>query len=160
MKYKRLDADLAKRMIVEGKGNAFSIVKIGDTQYTIYHRQWEDKYYEIAELETPIDDTGVKTFSVFYEFDVEEVKQLLGKDYSYTISEDEDVSIKPYLIEEEIKRAKMCIYGIDDNMQAIRTEILTNKKPYKSYLMEKLKAIKTDLNCLIAMCEGDDTNER
>lgn len=54
----------------------------------------------------------------------------------------------PYLTEQEIKRAKMLITEIEDLFNSIKVEIFTNKKPYKSYMSEKLNGVITDINCL------------
>lgn len=59
-----------------------------------------------------------------------------------------------YLNEEQIKRAKNCIYNIQDKLNAIENE-LSKEKPYKYYMNEKLTSIKWDMNCLISMCEEE-----
>ena len=60
------------------------------------------------------------------------------------------------LNKEEIERAKICIVNIEDKMASIKTEIVNTDKPYKPYLLEKLKSIFYDVNCLINMCGGDE----
>ena len=62
---------------------------------------------------------------------------------------------KPYLDEEEMNRAKMCITNIQDKFEAIKTE-LNNEKAYKGYLKEKLDSIQWDVNCLLNMCNSED----
>ena len=59
---------------------------------------------------------------------------------------------KFYLEGYDISRAKDCAWNIQDKLSAIITELL-NEKPYKAYLLEKLKPILNDTNCLISMCE-------
>lgn len=62
---------------------------------------------------------------------------------------------KPYLESEEINRAKMCLAGIEDNLQAVKSEILYRDKPYKYYLDEKLQKIENDIRCLLELCDED-----
>lgn len=54
--------------------------------------------------------------------------------------------------EEEINRAKGCIYNIRDKLNAIDLELHT-EKPYLPYLLEKLEPIENDIRCLKSMCE-------
>lgn len=61
--------------------------------------------------------------------------------------------IKPYLNEDEVKRAKSCTYNIQDNLNAICKELNDSEHSYKSYLSEKLEQIKWDINFLINMCK-------
>lgn len=79
MKYERISQEKAEKIIVYGKGNAFSIVNLAGTNYTIYHRIYEDKYYDIAEMNI-YDDVNELDMSVFYIFDPDEVKLILGTD--------------------------------------------------------------------------------
>ena len=65
----------------------------------------------------------------------------------------EDVDL-PYLDEDEIKRAKMCIYNINDKMESISNEILNSEKAYKSYLKEKIDSIYNDIKVLKSMVEN------
>ena len=46
---------------------------------------------------------------------------------------------RPYLEGYEIERAKICVAEIKDKLKAIETELETRERPYKYYLMEKLK---------------------
>lgn len=64
-----------------------------------------------------------------------------------------------YLNEDEIKRAKMCIANIEDKLKAIKTEVMTTQKPYKSYLKEKLDSITWDVNVLNHMVKEDDEDD-
>ena len=62
----------------------------------------------------------------------------------------------PYLATDEEKaRAYSCAKNIEDKLQAIINELLT-ERPYKYYLLEKLDNIKWDTNCLISMCKKED----
>lgn len=59
----------------------------------------------------------------------------------------------------EKKRARWCINTIEDCMASIKNEIYNVGKPHKGYLLEKLKPMQNDLNCLISMCEEVNGNE-
>ena len=65
----------------------------------------------------------------------------------------------PYLNEDEIKRAKMCVANIKDKLYAIEKEINETQRPYKHYLKEKLDSIIWDTKVLNNMIEGDDEND-
>lgn len=60
-----------------------------------------------------------------------------------------------YLEKYEIERAKMCINNILDKSKAIEIELFKDK-PYKDYLLEKLKSIEWDYICLKNMCDMED----
>ena len=79
MKFKRISQEKAEQIIVYGKGAGFSIIKLIDQNYTVYHRVYEDKYYDIAQLSI-YDNINDKTIDVFYIFDHNEVKTILGVD--------------------------------------------------------------------------------
>lgn len=64
-----------------------------------------------------------------------------------------------YLNEDEIKRAKMCLANIEDKLKAVKTEITTSQKPYKSYLREKMNSITWDVNVINHMIEEGDDND-
>ena len=65
---------------------------------------------------------------------------------------------RPYLEGYEIERANMCVAEIEDKLKAIKIELQTRERPYKYYLMEKLKHILNDVECMLAMSDekGDD----
>lgn len=86
MKFQRIDKEKAQDIIVNGKGNAFSQIKLVDKLTTIYHRLYNDKYYDIAEM--IYTDGNDNEIFVFYIFDKEEVKQLLGKNPEEIIRDD------------------------------------------------------------------------
>lgn len=75
MKLNKISNDLAKKIIVEGEDKAFTIFNFKDNDYTIYHRIYENKYYDLLELTILIDNTEI---SAYYLLDHEEVKQLIG----------------------------------------------------------------------------------
>ena len=75
MKLNKISNDLAKKIIVEGEDKAFTIFNFKGNDYTIYHRIYENKYYDILELTILIDNTEI---SAYYLLDHEEVKQLIG----------------------------------------------------------------------------------
>lgn len=79
MKFKRISQEQAEQIIVYGKGAGFSIIKIIDQNYTIYHRVYDDKYYDIAQLSI-YDNVNDQTIDVFYIFDHDDVKTILGVD--------------------------------------------------------------------------------
>lgn len=56
--------------------------------------------------------------------------------------------------EYELRKAKDCIYNIQDKLDALRNEI-NSGKPYAYYCLEKLEPIKNDVNCLISMFGGN-----
>lgn len=64
-------------------------------------------------------------------------------------------NIKPYLTEEEIKRAKMCISNIDDKLLAIATEVNNTEHPYKGYLKEKIDSLLHDAKVIFNMCSKE-----
>lgn len=79
MKFKRISQEDAEKIIVYGKGAGFSIIKIAGTNYTIYHRIYEDVFYNIAQMSL-YDEFRKETISKFYIFDNEDVKTILGID--------------------------------------------------------------------------------
>lgn len=79
MKYERISQERAEKIIVYGKGAGFSIVKIADTNYTIYHRVYEDKFYNVAQMSVYDEENDV-TVDVFYIFDNDDVRLMLGVD--------------------------------------------------------------------------------
>ena len=79
MKFKRISQERAEKIIVYGKGAGFSIVKLAGTNYTIYHRVFENKFYNIAQMSI-YDEENDKTIYVFYIFDNEDVKTILSVD--------------------------------------------------------------------------------
>lgn len=66
---KRLSKEIAKRILVEGTDRGFSIIKLKDTTYNVYHREYKDKLYDILEIE-------VEDVSVYELLDHEEAIQL------------------------------------------------------------------------------------
>ena len=64
-----------------------------------------------------------------------------------------------YLDEDNIKRAKMCIANIEDKLKAVKNEVETAHKPYKSYLREKMSSITWDVNVLNNMIKEDDEDD-
>ena len=66
-------------------------------------------------------------------------------DLDQLIIEDE---VLPYLNEEESKRVKMCLYNINDKMEAVNTEVLQSERAYKSYLKEKIDSIYNDIKVI------------
>ena len=47
MKLNKISNDLAKKILIEGEDKAFTIFNFKDNDYTIYHRIYENKYYDI-----------------------------------------------------------------------------------------------------------------
>lgn len=87
MKFERISQERAEKIIVYGKGAGFSIVKLADTNYTIYHRVFDDKFYNIAQMSI-YDEANDETVYVFYIFDNEDVKAILGVDPEEDIRKD------------------------------------------------------------------------
>jgi len=56
--------------------------------------------------------------------------------------------------EYKLNKQKDCIYNINDKLNALRDEI-NRGNPYKGYCLEKLRPIKNDVDCLIAMFEEE-----
>lgn len=54
---------------------------------------------------------------------------------------------KGYIENEELIRAQMLVYEIDDLLNSIRQEV-HQPRAYTGYLNEKLSGIITDINCL------------
>lgn len=59
------------------------------------------------------------------------------------------------LSEYEIKRLKNCCFVIQDNLNAILSE-LNKENAYKYYILEKTKPMLDDLNCIIANCSDEE----
>lgn len=76
MKIKRLVKNEAENIIVNGENNGFSIIEFQGSPLTIYHRKYQNKHYEIAELIIH-DENSSSEVVLFYELDPEEVTQLL-----------------------------------------------------------------------------------
>lgn len=57
-----------------------------------------------------------------------------------------------HLDEYQIKRLKDCCFTIQDNLNAIITE-LESGNAFKYYILEKTKPMLSDLNCIISNCE-------
>ena len=55
----------------------------------------------------------------------------------------------------ELNKINSCLYNIQDNLDALKTEVLKGN-PYKGYCLEKLEPIKNDVNCLIAIFEEEN----
>lgn len=87
MKFERISQERAEKIIVYGKGAGFSIVKLADTNYTIYHRVFDDRFYNIAQMSI-YDEANDETVYVFYIFDNEDVKAILGVDPEEDIRKD------------------------------------------------------------------------
>lgn len=75
MKLNKISNDLAKKIIIEGEDKAFTIFNFKDNDYTIYHRIYENKYYDILEIITLVNNIEISTY---YILDPEEVRQLIG----------------------------------------------------------------------------------
>ncbi len=67
------------------------------------------------------------------------------------ISLDEEKESLPYLTSEEQKEARMLLNEMDDFMAALKMEVNTREKSYKSYLIEKLNNMITDINYLASI---------
>lgn len=50
------------------------------------------------------------------------------------------------------RKLKDCVFNIEDKIFAIANEI-SNKQPYKGYILEKAKPILNDIQVIISMCE-------
>ena len=87
MKFRRISQEKAERIIVYGKGAGFSIVNIAGTNYTIYHRVYEDIFYNIAQMSL-YDELREEPVYAFYIFDNEDVKTILGVDPEKSIRAD------------------------------------------------------------------------
>ena len=96
MKFERISQERAEKIIVYGKGAGFSVVKIANTNYTIYHRVFEDKFYNVAQMSI-YDEANDETVYVFYIFDNEDVKAILGvdpeEDIRKDIAKEQEVSV-------------------------------------------------------------------
>lgn len=52
------------------------------------------------------------------------------------------------------ERVRSCLFTIQDNLQAIISEMNRNK-PYKGYILEKAKPILNDIQVIIEECKED-----
>lgn len=59
------------------------------------------------------------------------------------------------LNENEIKKAKECLFNIEDKLQAIEME-LCKENPYKYYLLEKIDSVLWDSRCIANLCKTDE----
>ena len=75
MKLNKISNDLAKKILIEGEDKAFTIFNFKDNDYTIYHRIYENEYYDILEIITLVNNIEISTY---YILDPEEVRQLIG----------------------------------------------------------------------------------
>ena len=87
MKFKRITQEQAETIIVYGKGDGFSIVNLAGKDYTIYHRIYNNKYYDDAEADYSDYDKG-DGLKVFYLFDPDDVRLILGYSPETIIRED------------------------------------------------------------------------
>lgn len=85
MKLERLLRTEAEHIIVYGTDKGFSMVSIMDIPLTIYHREYEGKHYDIAEMNTDVEkeDGEDETITTFYKLDPDEVLQILNLDKDY-----------------------------------------------------------------------------
>lgn len=60
-----------------------------------------------------------------------------------------------YLEKSKQERMKQLITEIEDNWVAIKTE-LQNEKAYRIYLLEKMKGINWNINCINLLLEDED----
>lgn len=60
-----------------------------------------------------------------------------------------------YLEKSKQERIKQLIREIEDNWNAIKTE-LENEKAYKIYLLEKMQGINWNINCINLLLENED----
>ena len=60
-----------------------------------------------------------------------------------------------YLKKNEQERIKQLIAEIEDNWDAIKTE-LQNEKAYKIYLLEKMQGINWNINCINLLLEDEN----
>ena len=60
-----------------------------------------------------------------------------------------------YLEKSKQERMKQLIAEIEDNWNAIKTE-LQNEKAYKIYLLEKMQGINWNINCINLLLEDED----
>ena len=76
----RISRDEAEDIIVNGQGNGFSQIVLLGNLFTIYHRFYDNEYWDVVEVTYNfIDDYGDEQQSVvFYILDSGEVIDLLG----------------------------------------------------------------------------------
>ena len=73
MKLDKISQDIAEKIIVYGNNKSFSTFVFKGKSYTIYHREYDRKHYDILEMITNNGDIEITTF---YELDPNEVKEL------------------------------------------------------------------------------------
>lgn len=78
MKLNRISKQQAEHIIVYGQDKGFSMIKLMDEYYTIYHRIYEDIFYDILSMETTSDDMS-ESVTTFYILDSNEVDIMLHR---------------------------------------------------------------------------------
>lgn len=85
MKLDRISLIQAEKLITQGIDKGFSMIKLLDTPYTIYHRIYNNVLYDILQMETFIDDdigqvkTNTNCVTTFYILDSNEVDIMLKR---------------------------------------------------------------------------------
>lgn len=83
MKLDRIPKQKAEQMIVYGEDKGFSMIKLGGEYYTIYHRVYENTFYDILQMET-LSSNEQECVTTFYILDIQEVDMLLHRNKADT----------------------------------------------------------------------------
>lgn len=78
MKLTPISNEEALKIIVEGEDKAFTIFELEGKSYTIYHRKYKDKHYDVLEIMV-YDEENNQEISVFRLLDKEEIRMLFRK---------------------------------------------------------------------------------
>lgn len=76
MKLIPISNEEALKIIINGEDKAFTILNLKGTNYTIYHREYKNKHYDLIEI-IVYDKENNEEISIFRLLDKEEVKILL-----------------------------------------------------------------------------------
>ena len=77
MRLTTIKNELALKIITEGEPKSFTVFEYLGTNYTIFHRNFNGKHYDILEL-VGYDEANKKEISEFRLCDSEELKSLFG----------------------------------------------------------------------------------
>lgn len=57
--------------------------------------------------------------------------------------------------EYELMKLKDCVFTIEDNLNAIKRELLIGS-PFKGYILEKIQPILNDVNVIMNICKKEN----
>ena len=78
MKLNQISKQQAEHIIVYGQDKGFNMIKLGGEPYTIYHREYENTFYDILQMDTLSSDEQ-ECITTFYILDSDEVDEMLNR---------------------------------------------------------------------------------